>query len=378
MSTNYTTTIPETDCIGDSLATINNNFDKLGTTILSLSTTPGWIPNRVIAFNGGAFGFRNKIINGDMRIWQRGTSFTNPANVSISYTADRMVSARANWTTGITTSQSTDVPVGFQYSLKQQRTAGNTSAETLQLHYTAETSDAISLQGKEVTFSFYAKSGSNFTGSNINASIVTSNNIDQNYLASQNVIVSNNNTLTTTWTRYTVTGTVPSNATQWRVSLFWTPVGTALADDTIYVTGLQLEVGPTATPFEYRPIGTELALCQRYYEKSFDTDTAPANGTSTSLATTNGAYYGVSMNGYFGGAHTPFKVTKRAVPIITSYGNSSGFWGWSNTGTQTTLTYTNSINIGAFPGQNGFYSIQQVVSNAFVVIGGHWTANAEL
>ena len=55
-------------------------------------------------------------------------------------------------------------------------------------------------------------------------------------------------------------------------------VGTSGA--TFYITGVQLEVGSSATGFEYRNIGTELALCQRYYEKSYDTGTATATATS--------------------------------------------------------------------------------------------------
>jgi len=52
----------------------------------------------------------------------------------------------------------------------------------------------------------------------------------------------------------------------------------------------QLEKGTTATPFEYRPIGTELALCQRYYEKSYALGTAPGTAFSTEL---NGVYKNV-------------------------------------------------------------------------------------
>ena len=49
---------------------------------------------------------------------------------------------------------------------------------------------------------------------------------------------------------------------------------------TFYITGVQLEKGSTATSFDYRPYGTELALCQRYYHKSYPQGTAPADSAS--------------------------------------------------------------------------------------------------
>jgi len=71
---------------------------------------------------------------------------------------------------------------------------------------------------------------------------------------------------------------------------------------TFDLTGVQFEVGPTATPFEYRPIGTELALCQRYYEKGYDLSSA----------------IGVAGTPMTNERYIPFKVQKRAVPVISA------------------------------------------------------------
>jgi hypothetical protein len=83
---------------------------------------------------------------------------------------------------------------------------------------------------------------------------------------------------------------------------------------TFYITGVQLEKGSTATSFDYRPYGTELALCQRYFSKSFSTDTAVGSGST--------GYVGMSI----GTATTaqlltfiPFAVEMRTAPTVTLY-----------------------------------------------------------
>jgi hypothetical protein len=71
--------------------------------------------------------------------------------------------------------------------------------------------------------------------------------------------------ITTTWTRYTFTVSVASTATQIGFQLGYTPSGTAGASDFVDITGVQIEQGSVATPFERRQYGQELLLCQRYY-----------------------------------------------------------------------------------------------------------------
>jgi hypothetical protein len=92
---------------------------------------------------------------------------------------------------------------------------------------------------------------------------------------------------------------------------------------TFYITGVQLEKGSTATSFDYRPYGTELALCQRYYWKILQ-GTGQGGGYGI-------AGYNVSGNGVwqtFG-----FPVTMRATPTVTVYGT----WAVSNTGQPTII-----------------------------------------
>ena len=252
---------------------------------------------------GGSF--RNRIINGDMRIWQRGTTISNPISSPNFYTADRWGCNRAGDVTGATVSRDISGLSGLEYSLKLQRTAGNTSTAALSLWYSNESTNTYDLAGSPVTLSFYAKTGANYSGGSLGVIIYSGTGTDQRvyaYTGSVSV-ASTSQSITSTWTRYTLTGTVPANSTELGLQITWTPTGTAGADDSVYITGVQLEAGSTATDFERRPIGTELALCQRYYETL-------ANDTE-----------GVSLVSYFhltniNRSRWFFKATKRAQPTV--------------------------------------------------------------
>ena len=77
-------------------------------------------------------------------------------------------------------------------------------------------------------------------------------------------VVNTTQALTTTMTRYSFTGTVPTGCTQLGLLLTWTPSGTAGADDSITINGIQLEIGGSPSSFEHRDIQVELDICQRY------------------------------------------------------------------------------------------------------------------
>ena len=267
-----------------------------------------------ITFNDGstqntrpAVGFRNRIINGDMRIWQRGTTISNPTTTSNFYTADRWGVNRGSDATGVTVSRDISGLSGFEYSLKLQRTAGNTSTQAIALWGSNESSNTVDLAGGQVTLSFWARAGSNYSGGLLLSQIITGTGTDQRVYAYTGLtgIATATITLTTTWTRYTITGTAGSSVTEVGEFFQWTPTGTAGADDSVYITGVQLEAGSTATEFERRPIGTELALCQRYYE------------VIISQLCHNTAWATSYNQGFW-------KATKRASPTITLTNNSTG------------------------------------------------------
>ena len=213
-------------------------------------------------------GFRNVLINGGFDVWQRGTSITGINNVT-SYAADRWCifrSLAANYTL----SRQAMVPSelsGFNYCARFQRTAGDTSVANLYLGRTFESITITPLAGKTVTLSFYARKGANFSGSILDTQIEFGGGTDLPFLTQPtSASVTNiSTTLTTSWQYVTRTVIVPTNATAARILINYVPSGTAGAADYFEITGVQLEANLQPTPFEQRPIGVELQLCQRYF-----------------------------------------------------------------------------------------------------------------
>jgi hypothetical protein len=256
----------------------------------------------------------NAIYNSSFDIWQRGT--TAAISASGNYIADRWRYYRP--TTGSTGSRSTDVPTGFTYSAKTQRDSGNTSVSDIYIGQALENVDSVRFVGQTVTLSYWAKAGANFSGasSQFTAQIQTGSGTNQaiyDFTVLQNI--GSNQTITTTWTKYTVTGTVSGSATQIGVRFFYTPVGTAGADDSFLVTGVQLEVG--STPTIYSKLGGsiqgELAACQRYYYR-------------VTPSVTNGAFS--VGNNYSSTINTSViypKVTLRTTPTLETSGTASHY-----------------------------------------------------
>ena len=201
----------------------------------------------------GGFSMRNRIINGDMRIWQRGTSFSVVATAA--YSADRWQIYQPSGTGTIT--QETDVPSGFKYSLK----AVGAGTDVLQRIESANISD---LAGESVTISFWLKqtvgAGTGSITVQTQYPTASDNWTGVTDISSQTI------TPTSSWVRYSLTFTsLPSGvANGYAINIFPTSGGSS---STFYITGVQLEAGSVATPFERRPYGQELALCQRYFYK---------------------------------------------------------------------------------------------------------------
>ena len=167
-------------------------------------------------------------------------------------------------------------------------------------------------QSKKITFSFWAKKGANWSksGGAFAVTVTSGTGTDQSLmsgLSGASTVISTTFSLTTTWTKYSVTSAsvVPTNSTQLVYQSINGWAGTAGADDSFYVTGLKIEVGESATDFEPRSYGEELSLCHRYYQR--------ADGylyTGWNAGTT----YGIGAYTYYGGE-------MRANPTCTANGN---------------------------------------------------------
>ena len=247
------------------------------------------------------FAGKNKIINGDFGIWQRGTSIA--AAGSVIYGADRFAFYRQALSTGATVSRQAASLTGFEYSMRLQRDSGNTNTEQIVASQVLESSQSIPLAGKTVTISFWAKAGANLSSTSSTMSAVVStgtgtnqspNSLRAGSWTSQSSPINSSVTITTTWARYQLTATLGSTITQVAVRLGFTPTGTAGANDWIEVTGIQLEVGSIATAFQTASGGSpqqELAMCQRYYYRQYASllgDTlAIGNNASTTTSDVN-------------------------------------------------------------------------------------------
>lgn len=317
-ASNYTLTVPAVT------ANVVTTGDTSTITPSMLSTgAPTWDSSGNMTVTGTVVGgsamsgMRNRIINGGMIVWQRGTSFAN----TTTYTADRWFVNRNGGGTGVTASRSGSVG---NYYLKISRDSGTSATGALDVRQVIETLNCADLAGQTVTLSFNAYVGANYSASNLAAEIRYSTATDDgvNIVGSWVSGAYSTLTLTTSSTRYSISYTIPSNALTLMVRFVGGNYsGTAGADDSVYINNVQLEKGSVVTPLEVRSYGTELALCQRYYIK---------------LNMPQGAYlYQISSTGY---RRYPisFPVIMRSDPTVTATGmtgtTSTGVDGLSSQG----------------------------------------------
>ena len=135
---------------------------------------------------------------------------------------------------------------------------------------------------------------------------------------------------------------------------------------TFYITGVQLEKGSTATSFDYRPYGTELALCQRYFEKSYNYDVAVATSTDTGTVSTRSPQADMQDT-------IQFAVDKRATADIVFYTGLGVINNWRDVSSG-----TNKGMSTAASGTRQFTWANSAGMTVGNVLRGHWTASSEL
>jgi hypothetical protein len=358
--------------------------------------------------SGQTSGRKNLIINGAMQVAQRGTSTTAAGYGSIDRisrqvggTDEAPVFAQVDVASG-----TTPFTNGFRKALKitnGNQTSGAGSADYVYFWYIAEAQDIANSgwnytdSNSFITLSFWVKSS---VAQNFYGVFYTADGTPQTYVWETGSLTAD------TWTK--ITKTVPGNSnlqfdndngaglyvapirafdgTDRTASMSlntWgafssssrTPDATSTwyttNDATLEITGLQLEVGSTATDFEHRGFGEEYALCQRYYQRSYSYGTAI--GATTSVGAVMHA--AAVTQTYASPGSIKFPVNMRAIPTITIYSAQTGTAGKINSdstdgngtafGTNETGTMFTRSNDSSGVGVNAFLRV-------------HYVADAEL
>jgi len=378
----------------------NINIQSGGSTVMSV-TSSGVAVTGSFSQNGAVYStqpsFRNLIINGDMRIDQRNAGASITPLVNPTYTIDRWFAAPAI-ASKFSVQQSTTAPTGFSNSLLMTSLAATTvgASDYYEMYQAIEGYNMAHLNwgtanAKTVTLSFWVRSSltGTFGGTVLSASAgetypftYTISSADTWEQKSITILGPTSGTFGTTNTVGCYVGfnlgagtSVSGTAGSWQNSFFRAPSGTvqvvATSGATFYITGVQLEVGSTATDFENLPYDVELARCQRYYAKTYNDGVNP--GTASSLGA---AFHVMDATMTYGSLQWSLPVKMRATPTTVSYSPNTGASG---------KFYTNSgpgdIN-SQVSGWNGMsivsFNVANVSITATAYIVAHITASAEL
>ena len=347
----WTLTLPGTDGAADEFLKTNGSgvtswaavdalptqTSKGGYTLITDGTDAAW----------AARSNRNIIINGNFNVWQRGTSFAAIANAT--YAPDRFFYEKTGAMVH-TITRDADVPTQAQsgikslYSMKVDCTTVDASiaaGDFCNLVQRIEGYNYSQLEGNTGTISFWVKA----TKTGTYCVSVISGSSDRSYVSEYTVSVAD------TWEKKTATIVFNYSGGGWNytdgiglqmkwalatgsnyqgVADTWNSAqdsGTSnqvnACDSTsnnFFLSQVQLEVSPTATPFEHKSFVLELEACQRYYEKSYNTTDVPgvASLVSGFASTTNNAVILTQAPG------ATFKVTKRSNPTIVTYNAVTG------------------------------------------------------
>jgi len=262
---------------------------------------------------------KNGVLNSQFNVWQRGTSVSIAAS-SFGYSADRWYqSTGANQACTVSrqaTGDTTNLPF-IQYGMRFQRNSGQTGTGAIYFSQSFETINSVQYAGKTVTLSFYARAGANYSATSnalpfyIASGTGTDENVGGAGFTGVATVATTTATLTTTWQRFSVTGTVSASATQLAIYGIFTPTGTAGANDYFDLTGVQLEIAGSASAYSPNTstYQAELAACQRYY-------TRLANVGSASEYWFGSGYAGTSTQAQ---CILPLPVTLRSTSLTLDY-----------------------------------------------------------
>ena len=303
---------------------------------ISFSGTSGltFPDNSTQATAATGFGFKNRIINGAMVVSQRnGTNSVTINSAAWTYTVDRFCCLGQSADGVYTVAQSSTAPAGFVNSLLVTVTTADSSVGAGQIYTLRQTIEGYNIadlnwgtaNAQSATLSFWVRSSvtGTFSGCFNNegtASYPFTYTINSANTWEQKTVTvtgptsgtwgsTNSNGIRLTWslgTGSTYSGT--ANTWNYSTEYFAASSTTNLISTngaTFYITGVQLEKGSTATSFDYRPYGTELQLCQRYYQVG-------ASGAFGKYSSTTNLAFGYV-----------FPVVMRATPTVSHLANYS-------------------------------------------------------
>lgn len=300
-------------------------------------------------FGGGGFGFKNKIINGDMRISQRGTTFAALADGA--YSLDRWKYGKSGAMVH-TASQATDAPtaaqagVRFQNSYQFNLTTADTSiaaGDYCAIRQHIEGYNSASLVQQGFVISFWVKA----TLAGTYCIFARNSGADRSFVQEFTIDAAD------TWEKKTIQVSASPSAGTWNYTTgIGMEVGVTLAAGSAYqttagawqtgnfiatanqvngvntgatnflFTGVQVEPGSVATPFESRLFGTELALCQRYYYKTFPYSVAPVQNAGA-LGVATGVQAAPASSGSTYVISRALPVPMRGAPAIVTFNPSA-------------------------------------------------------
>jgi hypothetical protein len=355
------------------------------------------------AADAGTISGDNIVINGDMAVWQRGT--TIDTITSGEYFCDRWRLAHAGTDGNVDVDRSTDVPSGqgFAYSQKISMDASETSLDAadyvnLQTRFEGQNLQHL-LKGtssaKSFTVSFWVKSSVAET-----YTVNIYDNDNSRHISASYVI-----NAADTWEKKTITfagdtSGVLDNDNNRSLDLgFWLDAGTSWTSGTFatswesytqsnrvegttgwlestspefYITGIKLEVGSTATPIQHESYGDNLRKCQRYYCKSYDQEYFA--GSTFQL----GAIYHRNMGSSVSNraVSVQFPVTMRDNPTVTLYSLNGTSGNVSDCNTGYTHSADDTASINGTIGETGFSKLTSISNTDMLAF--HYTAEIEL
>tara|TARA_B100001057_G_scaffold489472_1_gene575807 strand:+ start:958 stop:2067 length:1110 start_codon:yes stop_codon:yes gene_type:complete len=350
---------------------------------------------------------RNLVINGAMNVAQRGTSSTGIGASSGYFTVDRFTIRTSSTAGRLTMTQTavTDLP-GFANCIKLDCTTADTSIAAAEFTFLSTRLEGQNLQqmkkgtssAESVTVSFYVKGNAAATY------VCEIGDSDNTRTITQAFAV------TTSWNRISLTfpgdttGAFDDDNAHSLQLNFWlhggsTYSGGTFADNTwaaetnanryagsrtsffdstdreFFITGVQMEIGEVATPFEHRTFADDLAACQRYFQKSYD------YGTDIGTGTTIGAMFDRHTAGAAVSNRAPnitFPVEMRAATTTVVYSLNGTAAAASDCGTG--FGHDSDITSTTFSGTDGTHGLSRMGLGAAAdsMIGFHYTADAEL